>query len=84
MLENKNAQGGTRTRTGVTTQGILSPLCLPIPPPEPIEKKTSLIFFKIIPQGFQSSSVSEEAEASSSISIILSSISSLSSNILEG
>ena len=28
-----SAQGGTRTRTAVTGRGILSPLCLPIPPP---------------------------------------------------
>jgi hypothetical protein len=29
----KSAGGGNRTRTAVTRQGILSPLCLPISPP---------------------------------------------------
>lgn len=28
-----SAEGRTRTGTGVATRGILSPLCLPIPPP---------------------------------------------------
>jgi hypothetical protein len=36
-----NAGGGDRTRTAVTRQGILSPLCLPIPPPRRIGNSTT-------------------------------------------
>ena len=32
MLVFPNAASGTRTRTAITGQGILSPSCLPIPP----------------------------------------------------
>jgi hypothetical protein len=36
----KSTQGGNRTRTGVASDRILSPACLPIPPLEPkIENK---------------------------------------------
>ena len=30
------ARDGNRTRTGIAAHGILSPACLPIPPPEPM------------------------------------------------
>ena len=30
------ARDGNRTRTGISAHGILSPACLPIPPPEPM------------------------------------------------
>lgn len=35
LLTKPSAGGGTRTRTTVARQGILSPLCLPLPPPRP-------------------------------------------------
>ena len=33
------ARDGNRTRTNITVHRILSPACLPIPPPEPIKER---------------------------------------------
>ena len=40
--ENIHAGGGDRTRTTVSRQGILSPLCLPISPPRHMAESSDL------------------------------------------
>ncbi len=38
-----STQGGTRTRKDVIVRGILSPLCLPIPPPGQVPQNTNVL-----------------------------------------
>ena len=47
QLQKNIAEGGTRTRTEVYLQRILSPSCIPVSPPRPV-RSLSEIYIKLL------------------------------------